>query len=107
MPTRNGSQSSGNSLRSEGLTGSPETKKAIGLIHSNVIRMAELVKTIEQLPAGNFSHENAKAEYKKLRAEAEKARNGMTDKEWRKEANFYLRTVEKPVDRTGARINLD
>lgn len=76
-------------------------QKAAGEAHSKHMRMNSLVKLIEYFPPGNPRHEESKAEYLRLKKESEAIRNGITDKEWRKEVNFYLRTVKKPIDRTG------
>ena len=80
---------------------------ASGVVGSNTTRMNEVARTIMRLGKESPNRQKAIDEYKKLRDEAVNARNGMKDKEWRKVANFELRTVIKPYDNTGATIPLD
>ena len=80
---------------------------AAGIVGSNTTRMNEVARTIMRLGKESPNRQKAIDEYKKLRDEAVKARNGMKDKEWRKLANFELRTVIKPYDNTGATIPRD
>lgn len=75
--------------------------KAAGEAHTKHMRMNTLARLMEYFPPGNPRHEESKAEYLRLKRESEEIRNKMTDKEWRKEVNFYLRTVNKPIDATG------
>jgi hypothetical protein len=82
-------------------------KVASGVVGSNTTRMNEVARTIMRLGKESPSRQKAIDEYKRLRDEAVQARNGMKDKEWRKLANFELRTVIKPYDNTGATIPLD
>lgn len=82
-------------------------KRAIGVVHSNTVRMNEVARTIMRLSEESPNRQKAIEEYKKLRDDAVKARNSLKDKEWRKQANFDLRTVIKPYDNTGATIPLD
>jgi hypothetical protein len=82
-------------------------KRAIGVVHANTVRMNQVARSIMMLSEGSPNRQKAIEEYKKLRDEATKARNSLKDKEWRKLANFDLRTVIKPYDNTGTTIPLD
>lgn len=83
------------------------SERAIGEVNSATMRMNQLSKLIMQLHPDSPSRVKSAAEYLKLKAEAEAQRDKITDKEFRKLANFELRTVGKPVDNTGARIDLE
>ena len=83
------------------------SERLIGEVLGKTLRMNELARTFEGLSPESPTRAKVAAEYLKLKAEAEKARSGITDKEFRKLANFELRTVNKPVDNTGARVDLE
>lgn len=96
-----------NGSRASSEAESDPDKRAIGVVNSNTVRMNEVARTIMRLSEESPNRQKAIEEYKKLRDDAVKARNSLKDKEWRKQANFDLRTVIKPYDNTGATIPLD
>lgn len=77
---------------------------AAGVVNSNTMRMNDLRRMMENTAKTSPNWEAGKAEYLKLRTEAKKARDSITDKEDRKVANFSLRTSVPPIDSTGQKM---